>query len=67
MDQPNYELSILAAATIAAGGDAERAKVWFHSEKLAPFRGATASQLVEIGRGADVLKYVESLSAGPLG
>jgi len=58
---------VLDAATALAGGDADRAIQWFEHERLKPFDGFTASELVRAGRADDVLKFMESLEAGPAG
>lgn len=60
------EVSILVAAAVLFGGDVRRARAWFELAKLPSFDGATAAQMVELGRGAAVLKYLESLEGGAL-
>lgn len=42
----------------------ELARAWFETEALPGFSGATAQQLVESGRGQDVLDYIAAVDAG---
>lgn len=60
------ESRVLAAATQLAG-DRERALRWYEQEKLQLFGGSTAAQLVAQGRAEDLIRYIESLEAGPAG
>ena len=48
-------------------GDPEKAAHWCVQERLAYFGGKTAKELVTEGRGAEVLRYLRSLDAGPAG
>lgn len=58
---------ILEAAALVAGGDVSKARRWYELEPLREFDGRTASQLVADGRGADVLRLVQSYEDGFLG
>lgn len=40
------------------------AYAWFRSQVLAGFSGQTAMQLVQAGRGSDVLEYIDAVDAG---
>lgn len=62
----DFEDSILVAATFLLQGKAPQAIAWFRSERLSPFDGATAMQLVECGRGKAALQYLQSLQVGDL-
>jgi hypothetical protein len=42
----------------------ERASEWFEGEPLPGFSGATARQLIEVGRASDVLDYISAVDAG---
>lgn len=57
----------MEAATRVSGGDASKAAQWYMTEKLPTFGQKTPAVLVSEGRAADVIKYVESLEAGPAG
>ncbi len=59
-------IRVMAAATELVGGVAE-AESWFRNHRIADFNGKTAEDLVAEGRGEDVLRYLEMLSAGPSG
>lgn len=37
---------------------------WYRAEVLPGFGGLTAKQLVEAGRGSEVLEYIDALDAG---
>lgn len=43
---------------------AEMAHAWFETEALPGFSGATAQQLVEAGRGQDVLDFIAAVDVG---
>jgi uncharacterized protein (DUF2384 family) len=58
---------VLKAATAASGGDATKAERWYLQEQLDTFDRKTPATLVSEGRAEDVLKYIESLEAGPTG
>jgi hypothetical protein len=45
-------------------GSAAAAQRWFESELLPGFSGATAKQLVDQGRGDELLNFVEAVNAG---
>lgn len=45
-------------------GPTERACTWFEGEQLPGFGGATAEQLVEAGRGAEVYDFTTAVGAG---
>ena len=42
----------------------ELALAWFENEPLPGFSSSTAAQLVDAGRGADVLDYIAAVDAG---
>ena len=42
----------------------EEARAWYESAALPGFSGQTARQLVEAGRGQDVIDYIEAVDAG---
>lgn len=52
---------------ILINGDPARAERWCEHEPIACFGGKTAKQLAAENRGADVLRYMRSLEAGPAG
>jgi hypothetical protein len=56
-------LSVLRAAAHLSG-DLKLATAWFFEDRIAVFDGLTAEALVQQGRAADVLKYIEQLDAG---
>ncbi|MDP3759691.1 MAG: DUF2384 domain-containing protein [Ramlibacter sp.] len=58
---------ILQAAAAVAGGDMVKARSWFEHEHLPEFDGRTAAQVVDEGRGDDVLRLIESYGQGFLG
>lgn len=58
------ELVRALAAAIVVTRDPGKAWAWFHEQRLSPFGGKTAAQLVEEGRAQDVIDYIESMSAG---
>lgn len=60
-------LRVLTAAFDAAGHDAAKALQWFRNEPLAPFEYKTAEQLVSEGREDDVMRLIDSYSAGAAG
>ena len=49
-----------------AEGDGERLRIWY-DEPLSAFGGATPRELVAFGRKVDLLRYLDSLLAGPTG
>jgi hypothetical protein len=59
-------IRVMVAATELVGGAAE-AEAWFRNRRIADFNSKTAEDLVAEGRVADVLRYLEMLSAGPSG
>ncbi len=59
-------LRVIRAATDLSG-DVESALFWYRNEPLQPFGYKTPERLVEAGRTEDLLKYVESISAGVTG
>jgi hypothetical protein len=54
---------ILRAAT-DLNGDPAVALLWYHCDQIVIFDGKTAEQLVNEGRGDDLLRYLRSLEAG---
>jgi hypothetical protein len=60
-------LRVLRAAWDVRGGDMNRAKVWFRNEPLPEFGYKTAEALVAEGRADDVIRLIESYSAGATG
>lgn len=42
----------------------ELALAWFQNEPLPGFSSSTAAQLVDAGRGAEVLDYIAAVDAG---
>jgi hypothetical protein len=52
---------------ISISGDPGRAARWCEQEPIACFGGKTAKELAAENRGADVLRYLQSLEAGPAG
>lgn len=42
----------------------ELANAWFETEALPGFSGATAQQLVEAGRGQEVLDFIAAVDTG---
>jgi hypothetical protein len=63
----NSDDDVLRAAVELAAGDRARAQLWFETQGLEPFCGLTAAQLAQQGRSADVLAFLKSLEAGPVG
>jgi hypothetical protein len=59
-------LRVLRAATDMSG-DMRRAIFWYRNEPLRGFGYNTAENLVSAGRTDDVLRFIESLSAGAAG
>jgi hypothetical protein len=55
--------NVLAVVT-ARFDDPELALAWFENEPLPGFSSWTAAQLVNAGRGADVLDYIAAVDAG---
>ncbi len=55
--------NVLRAAT-ELNSDPAVASAWYSDEALSVFDGKTPAQLVAEGRAADVLRYIEMLSAG---
>lgn len=55
--------AVLRAAT-ELNGDLATASAWYSSAALSTFDGKTPAQLVDEGRVADVLRYIEVLDAG---
>lgn len=45
-------------------GSAMLADAWYRSQPLPGFSGRTAMQLVQEGRAAEVLEYLDALDAG---
>ena len=45
-------------------GSSEWALAWFEREPVPGFGGATAKQLVEAGRGAEVREFIAAVGAG---
>ena len=60
-----YEHVLDAASRIS--GDRAKAMRWCEQERLELFDWKTAKELVAEGRGADVLRYLRSVDAGPAG
>lgn len=60
-------VKVLKAAFDASGGDLGKAIHWFRNEPLAPFGYKTAEEIVADGRTQDVLRLIESYSAGAAG
>lgn len=52
---------------ISISSDPARAERWCEHEPIACFGGKTAKELAAENRGADVLRYMRSLEAGPAG
>ena len=52
---------------LSISGDPARAALWCEQEPIACFGGKTAKELVAENRGADVLRYMQSLEAGAAG
>ena len=48
-------------------GSCERARIWFHQQRIEAFGGMTPAEVAAAGRGPDVIRYIEMLEAGPLG
>lgn len=44
--------------------NAAGAQVWYFSAQIPGFSGLTAKQLVEAGRGREVLEYLDAVDAG---
>lgn len=61
------EHRVISACCDAVGGDIERAMRWYRSEHLVEFEGKTAETLIGEGRVDDVLRFIESIEAGPAG
>jgi hypothetical protein len=55
------EILNLIEARFAAAASAQ---VWYRSEPLSGFAGRTARQLVQAGRGAEVVEFVQAVDAG---
>jgi hypothetical protein len=45
-------------------GSAELAREWYIGRPLPGFSGKTAAQLVQDGRGEEVVKFVQAVNAG---
>lgn len=45
-------------------GDPAKARLWYATQKLSPFGDQTPEQVVQQGRTAALLDYIESMSAG---
>ena len=60
-----YEQILDMALSIS--GDPARAARWCEQEPIACFGGKNAKELVAENRGADVLRYMQSLEAGAVG
>lgn len=58
---------VIRAAFDAADNDLDRALRWFRCEPIAAFDNKTAEALVAAGRGDDLIRFIESLKAGPAG
>jgi hypothetical protein len=59
-------LRVIKAAT-DLNGNLGRAVFWYRNEPLSAFAYKTPERLVSEGRTEDVLRYVASLEAGPVG
>jgi hypothetical protein len=59
----NDALTVIRAAALLRG-DLKTATSWYFSDRIAVFDGLTAEALVQHGRAADVLHYIESLEVG---
>lgn len=59
--------SVISAAIALAEGNRSKAMDWFRTEPLQPFGGKTAEMLVAEGRAMDVIRLIESYSAGATG
>ena len=57
-------LRLFPAAILPFAGSALIAYAWFRSEPLAGFGGLTAMQLVQDGRAAEVMDYIDAVDAG---
>lgn len=65
MHSHNHHLILKAAEQLC--GSRQQAHAWYHHEKIATFGGATPHQLVDNGREADLLRYLQSLQGGAAG
>lgn len=54
-------------AAVDVSHDMRQAIFWYRNEPLPVFGYKTAEQLVTEGRTEDLLRYIESLEAGPAG
>jgi hypothetical protein len=54
-------------AVVDISGDLPRALFWYRNQPLQPFADKTAEQLVSEGRTDDLIRYIESISAGFVG
>ena len=59
-------LRVIKAATDLSG-DVTTALFWYRNEPLSAFKYRTAEELVSKGRTEDLLQFVSSLEAGPVG
>jgi len=59
-------LRVLAAGRDVSG-DVERTIAWYRNEPLSTFEYKTAEQLVSENRTDDVIRFLESMSAGAAG
>ena len=65
-DVPAVTRILMRASAIC--GDADAAGRWYANERLSPFRGKTAKELVERdGRAQDVIDYLDHIEGGSLG
>lgn len=65
MHSHNHHLVLTAAEQLC--GSRQQAYVWYHHEKIPTSGGATPHQLVDNGRKADLLRYLQSLQGGAAG
>jgi hypothetical protein len=65
----DHDLSVEKIIECAAqvSGSCERARIWFHQQRIEAFGGMTPAEAVAAGRGLDVIRYIEMLDVGPLG
>ncbi|MGK6320163.1 hypothetical protein [Sphingomonas sp. DT-204] len=63
MNDPLVEMQIIDRLTPHFPAPA-LAWTWYRTEPIAGFGGLTAEQLVALGRGLEVLEYIDAVDAG---
>jgi hypothetical protein len=64
LDYTGFDREGILRAATDLSGDPAIAMDWYSCEQIAIFDGKTPEQLVNEGRGDDLLRYMSSLEAG---